>query len=236
MSENLSLPISLPNQTVSNTDGKTLTFDISESATTSYELIFPATNAVGNLLNDGSGNLSWSTGGGGTSLFADGSNSAPSISFTSDTDTGMYLSADGTIGFAAAGSEVATFTDNVFTFCPNSTTSFQMWGTRDYFKMTALNGQLGPRLVFEHASGTAAPHYIQSNHNGGAAASNYLDFYLWGGSSDGFGLGTHRVMRVGQSADGPNNANITIYGEHFVGDPNIISSNSINTCVSISTK
>ena len=77
MSENLSLPISLPNQTVSNTDGKTLTFDISESATTSYELIFPATNAVGNLLNDGSGNLSWSTGGGGTSLFADGSNSAP---------------------------------------------------------------------------------------------------------------------------------------------------------------
>ena len=44
---------------------------------------------------------------GGT--FPDGSSSVPSITFSSDTDTGLYKKASGTVGLVSDGSEVASF-------------------------------------------------------------------------------------------------------------------------------
>jgi hypothetical protein len=59
MSENLSLPRILNSQTISNSSGKSLTLDISEDATQSYELYFPPSNDMGYLYNDSTGLLSW---------------------------------------------------------------------------------------------------------------------------------------------------------------------------------
>jgi hypothetical protein len=91
---------------VANSAGKSLTFDISEDAKTSYELTFPSANATGSLTNDGSGILSWQVASSLTA--ANGTAAAPSFTFTGDLDTGVYLAAANTLGLATGG--VATFT------------------------------------------------------------------------------------------------------------------------------
>ena len=48
----------------------------------------------------------------GTGLFADGTNAAPSISFQSDPDTGLYLDASNTLGIATAGAGTVLFSSS----------------------------------------------------------------------------------------------------------------------------
>lgn len=58
-SENLSLPIIPQTSSINTADGKSLSFDLADSATESYSLTFPATNSSGMLINDGDGELTW---------------------------------------------------------------------------------------------------------------------------------------------------------------------------------
>ncbi len=146
-------------------------------------------------------------------LFSDGSSAAPSITFSSDDDTGVFRPDSNTLGISLGGVQTITTTSNVFSFAPTSdSTRFEFWASRDYLYMEAINGSLGPRIVFASAGGTKSPHSIRSNHNGGSPSNNWIDFYLYGGAIDAFGLGTNNVMRMSQTADGPNTANISIYG------------------------
>jgi fibronectin-binding autotransporter adhesin len=70
------------------------------------------------LSTDGSGNLSWATDGGGdlssgdTLVAAQGSAAAPGVTFTSDTDTGLYRIGDGDMGISANGTLLANFRFN----------------------------------------------------------------------------------------------------------------------------
>lgn len=50
----------------------------------------------------------------GALLHSSGSVSAPALSFSADTDTGLYLSADGQLGLACAGTLVGLFTSTAF--------------------------------------------------------------------------------------------------------------------------
>lgn len=62
------------------------------------------------LMTDGTGNLGWTTMGGGTSLLANaGSAASPTISFSSDSDSGLHNPAANTVGISAGGFEIARF-------------------------------------------------------------------------------------------------------------------------------
>lgn len=78
----------------------------------------------------------------GQGLFADGSVTAPSISFTSETDLGLYRIAVGTIGVTDAGAEIARF----------STTGLQMTGavifTTDNSNDIGSSGANRPRTAY----------------------------------------------------------------------------------------
>jgi hypothetical protein len=78
----------------------------SPAAPTSYSLVWPSAQggATTCLVNDGAGNLSWGTcGGGGGGGFADGTFSAPSIYFTADPDTGLFRVGSDQIGVSLGG-------------------------------------------------------------------------------------------------------------------------------------
>jgi hypothetical protein len=96
------------------------------AGTTDYETLILADDDIPNkkYVDDYADTVAAST-----HLVPDGSASAPSYSFTNDTDTGIYLSASDTIGFAANGIEQVTISDNKITingnleFTPQSSVS-----------------------------------------------------------------------------------------------------------------
>jgi hypothetical protein len=148
--------------------------------------------------------------------FANGTAAAPSITFTSDTNLGIYRSTTDVLGIATSGAERLTIADSILKFNAGaSTDQFQIDGTTTnaWLKLKMSPGSsLGPRIVFQH-TGTAAMHSIRSNHHSSQVINNYLDFYLYDISGvDGAGLGTNQVIRMGETAAGPNTALLTIYG------------------------
>lgn len=94
------------------------------------------------LQSDAAGNASWQPL--VTSGFASGSVTSPSIYFTADTATGLYLPSTGTLGVAAAGSNVLTITSSGTTFAQSTTTNLGTSGTTTplnvYGLVTATNG------------------------------------------------------------------------------------------------
>jgi trimeric autotransporter adhesin len=82
---------------------------INTPAAANYALTLPADDGAANqvLQTDGSGVLSWVTSlvSGSTGLFADGTAAAPSISFTNDSNTGLYTPAADTLAVTTAGTE-----------------------------------------------------------------------------------------------------------------------------------
>ena len=85
---------------------------------TSYSLTLPpSSGSSGQILstNGAAGTLSWVNAmiSGATNLFGNGAVSAPSVAFTSDTNTGMYRPAASTVGFAANGVDVLRLNTSV---------------------------------------------------------------------------------------------------------------------------
>ena len=96
----------------------TATVRAPDSIAASYVLTLPADDGASGevLTTDGNGNLSWAAGGGGgaASSVAAGAGSAgsPSISFSGDTNTGIYSAAADQIGISAGGSNIFTMSSS----------------------------------------------------------------------------------------------------------------------------
>ena len=75
---------------------------------------------------------------GGT--FPSGSSSVPSITFSADTDTGLYRKASGTVGFVSDGTEVGSFDSNgIHSNSIDVTGNITVTGTVDGVDVDALN-------------------------------------------------------------------------------------------------
>ena len=75
---------------------------------------------------------------GGT--FPSGSSSVPSITFSADTDTGLYRKASGTVGFVSDGTEVGSFDSNgIHSISIDVTGNITVTGTVDGVDVGALN-------------------------------------------------------------------------------------------------
>ncbi len=149
-----------------------------------------------------------------STYFIDGTASSPSISFTSNTNLGMYKSSSNVLGFATSGAERLTLSDNLFKYSPLSTGTFEIDGANSWLKLLMNpTGDFGPRIVFQYSNGTPARHSIRSSHHASTIANNFLDFYLFDTSgTDASGLGTNQVMRIGQTTSGSNTGLLTLYG------------------------
>lgn len=62
-----------------------------------------------------------------TGLFGDGTAGAPSFSFSSDPDTGLYRSASNTVSFSAGAFVAGSFSDSLWTFNSSSAVGFQFY-------------------------------------------------------------------------------------------------------------
>ena len=97
------------------TGTNTATIRAPDSIAADYVLTLPADDgATGEVLStDGSGNLAWATPGAVTTVAAGaGSAAAPSLSFSGDTNTGIYNPGADQIGFSAGGSNVFTMSSS----------------------------------------------------------------------------------------------------------------------------
>jgi hypothetical protein len=92
--------------------------DILNPMGSAYTLTLPGSAGMNGqvLTTNGLGVLSWTTpvASGGIGLFGDGTATAPSVSFTSDPNTGIYRVGADELGFAANGSLVAKMTTTTF--------------------------------------------------------------------------------------------------------------------------
>tara|TARA_Y100000401_G_scaffold114625_1_gene116966 strand:+ start:194 stop:1912 length:1719 start_codon:yes stop_codon:yes gene_type:complete len=120
---------------------------------------------------------------GGT--FPDGSSSVPSVTFSSDTDTGLYRKASGTVGLVSDGSEVASFGTNGITADSfigpatqvtladesSDTTCFPLFAT-------AATGDLAPKtgtnLTFNSATGILTATGFSGTFSGNVATASAL--------------------------------------------------------------
>lgn len=147
--------------------------------------------------------------------FISGSAAAPSVSFTADLTSGLYLSAAGVLGIATAGVERATISDTIFQYNSND---FEINSTNRWLQLAMSSSTLGPRMVFSHTS-TPMRHSIRTNHSSGTASSNWFDFYIADtGALDADGLGNNLTMRLGVTASGASNSLLSLYGKVNAGD------------------
>ena len=162
---------------------------------------------------------------GGT--FPDGSSSVPSITFSSDTDTGLYKKASGTVGLVSDGSEVASFGTNGITSDSfigpatqvtladesSDTTCFPMFAT-------AATGNLAPKtgtnLTFNSATGILTATGFSGTFSGNVSTASALQ--------------TARTIG-GVSFDGT--ANINLPGVNTSGNQNTSGTANIATNVTV---
>ena len=85
------------------------------------------------------------------------------------------------------------------------------------YRMNIKNSNTDNVLAWE-GTGTPYPHYITAAHNGGGATANFFKVFLNDLTGNGVDLGTHEIMKWGQSAAGPNNALIEVNGVLEVKD------------------
>jgi len=163
---------------------------------------------------------------GGT--FPDGSSSVPSITFSSDTDTGLYKKASGTVGLVSDGSEVASFGTNGITADSfigpatqvtladesSDTTCFPLFAT-------GATGNLAPKtgtnLTFNSATGILTATGFSGTFSGNVSTASALQ--------------TARTIG-GVSFDGT--ANINLPGVNTSGNQNTSGTANIATNVTVS--
>ena len=162
---------------------------------------------------------------GGT--FPDGSSSVPSITFSSDTDTGLYKKASGTVGLVSDGSEVASFGNSGITADSfigpatqvtladesSDTTCFPLFAT-------AATGNLPPK------TGTN----LTFNSSSGVLTATGFSGALTGNASTASTLQTARTIG-GVSFDG--SANINLPGVNTSGNQNTSGTANIATNVTV---
>lgn len=159
-------------------------------------------------------------------FYNDGSASSPSLTFTSDIDTGIYKSADNTIGFATTGVERFTISDTLFQFNNNA---FEYNYTNRWLELNTgsdlldayggfASNMMGPRIVFTHTASGTTHHSIRSVHKGDSFGDNCLSLLLDDGTTatDAQGLGAIEALRAGFRAN--NSPLITVFGELQTGD------------------
>jgi hypothetical protein len=136
-----------------------------------------------------------------------GSASAPSLYFSeTDTNTGLYRSAEDEISVASGGVQSLRISSTEL----NYRSIFGIEPSTRKITLTATSGDTGPRFVFNHSSG--ATHSIRSNHSTSSVTLNYLSYYLYDDAFDADGLGTHLVMRLGQTGVGSSAGLLTMFG------------------------
>ena len=79
---------------------------------------------------------------GGASSFPDGTAAAPSISFASDPDTGLYRVGANNIGISAGGAQVFDITDDAVLNLPNALAQIEIDGTKVLDSQQAAIGAL----------------------------------------------------------------------------------------------
>lgn len=139
--------------------------------------------------------------------FSSGTVSLPSITFTGDTDTGLYLPSAGTLGFSIGGTNRLSLNSTQLLY---ATDAMVVDTTNRWLKLKMNSGSSGARFVFESSS---SRHSLRSSHSDGTLATNYLDWYLYDTSgSDGDGLGNNQAMRLSLTAATANSSLLSIYG------------------------
>ena len=107
---------------------------------------------------------------GGTASIDDGTEAAPAIRFSSDTDTGIFRSGVDSFSFSAGGNSVATFSDD-------ATTQFQVLSTAGAQLFKIDEGSTDLLDVLDSGGGTI---FLVSENNGikiGKTASNEVGFF-----------------------------------------------------------
>lgn len=151
--------------------------------------------------------------------YIDGTAATPSITFTNDTNTGIYRSTTDTLGVSAGGLEALTISSTIFDY---GTNSMQLDTTKQWLKLRMNTGDAGPRIVFQQSGVAGAMHSIRSRHQGATVDGNYLDFFLFDtGATDADGLGNNQVMRLAVSAAVANSGIQYIYGISRVHDGSV---------------
>jgi hypothetical protein len=152
----------------------------------------------------------------GSLSFVDGTASGPSITFTSDSDTGLYYASNNTLGISAGGNQVMTIGTNTTVYG----SIFEQNISSRWFRMCTNSGQFGPRVVFCTSAGLYQ-HSIRTQ-NSATLSNNSFDFYMYDtGALDGDGLGNNLVMRLSLTAASANSTLATIYGIQQVQDGSV---------------
>jgi hypothetical protein len=138
-----------------------------------------------------------------------GSAAEPSIGFSGDSDTGLYRSGANELSISTGGVQRVVVSDTQFSY---NAEDFKIDSIQNYARlMMSGAGDVGPSLVFSRDAENIQ-HRIITNHSSGDITQNYFDFYLSDFSGGITELGTNLVMRIGESAAGPDTGLITIYG------------------------
>ena len=163
---------------------------VNTPAAANYSLTLPSTAGSANqvLTTNGSGVLSWTTpsaGGGGGLPAANGTFSAPSISFTNSPSTGFYRPAADTIGISIAGSNVGNI---------DQTNGFNFYALPLYASSISANSFLSNAHFRSAYSAAGSPAFSFDNDD---------DTGMFGGdTANHLGLVTGGVERLSISSAG----------------------------------